>query len=79
MLGLEIPKQSQAVNLGLMVLGLGLGLTDTGCCLFERIWKVVQHEPGLAIHKGKQLGWACKLGGAETLGISKVGQTVSAN
>ena len=26
-LGLEIPKQSQAVNLGLMVLGLGLGLT----------------------------------------------------
>ena len=26
----------------------------------------------------KQHGWACKLGGAEPLGISKVGQTVLA-
>ena len=26
--------------------------------------------------KKKQLGWACKLGGEESLGISKVGQTV---
>ena len=26
----------------------------------------------------KQLRWACKLGGAESLGISKVGQTVLA-
>ena len=26
----------------------------------------------------KQPGWACKLGGAELLGISKVGQTVLA-
>ena len=26
----------------------------------------------------KQLGWAYKLGGAESLGISKVGQTVLA-
>ena len=28
--------------------------------------------------KKKQLGWACKLGGEESLGISKVGQTVLA-
>ena len=27
---------------------------------------------------GKQLGWGCNLGGAESLGISKVGQTVLA-
>ena len=26
----------------------------------------------------KQLGWACKLGGAESLWISKAGQTVTA-
>ena len=47
MLGLEIPRGKQAVNLGrlLLVLGLGplskryrgWGLTDAGCCLFERI------------------------------------------
>ena len=28
------------------------------------------------IPREKQLGWACKLGGVESLGISKVGQTV---
>ena len=28
--------------------------------------------------KKKQLGWACKLGGAESRGTSKVGQTVLA-
>ena len=32
-----------------------------------------------AIHMEKQLGWACKLGGAESLGISKAGQTVLAS
>ena len=31
-----------------------------------------------AIHMEKQLGWACKLSGAESLGISKVGQMVLA-
>ena len=36
----------------------------------------MQHEPRPAIHMEKQLGWACKLGGAESLGISKEGQTV---
>ena len=35
-------------------------------------------EPRPAIHMEKQLGLACKLGGAESLGISKVGQTVLA-
>ena len=51
MLGLEIPRKSQAVNLGWLQLVLGLGtlqevwglgsrgwgLTEAGCCLFERI------------------------------------------
>ena len=46
-LGLEIPRCSQAVNLGslLLVLGLGplskrykgWGLMEASCCLFERI------------------------------------------
>ena len=31
-----------------------------------------------AIHMEKQLGWTNKLGGKESLGISKVGQTVLA-
>ena len=39
----------------------------------------MKHESGPAIHMGKQLGWAHKLGGAESLGISKVGQTVLAS
>ena len=30
------------------------------------------------IHMEKQLGWACKSGGAESLGISKAGQTLLA-
>ena len=38
----------------------------------------MKHEPRLAIHMEKQLGLACKLGGAESLGISKAGQTVLA-
>ena len=38
----------------------------------------MKHEPGPAIHTEKQLGWASKLGGVESLGISKVGQTVVA-
>ena len=36
----------------------------------------MKHEPRPVIHMDKQLGWAHKLGGAEALGISKVGQTV---
>ena len=38
----------------------------------------MKHEPRPAIHMEKQLGWAHKLGGAESLGISKAGQTVLA-
>ena len=57
---------------------LGLRLTGAGCCLFERIWEVVKCEPRLAIHMEEQLRWAGKLGGTESLGISKVGQTVVA-
>ena len=36
----------------------------------------MKHEPRPAIYIEKQLGWACKLGRAESLGISKVSQTV---
>ena len=39
---------------------------------------MVKHEPRPAIHMEKQLRWAHKLGGAESLEISKVGQTVLA-
>ena len=35
-------------------------------------------EPRPAIHVGKQVGWAPKLGGVESLGISWVGQTLLA-
>ena len=38
----------------------------------------MQQEPRSAIHMEKQLGWACKLGGAEFLCISKTGATVLA-
>ena len=47
MLGLEIPRKTQVVNLGWLLLVLGLGslskryrgwkLIEAGCCLFERI------------------------------------------
>ena len=47
MLGLEIPRRSQAVNLGWLLLVLGLwplskryevwGFTEAGCYLFERM------------------------------------------
>ena len=38
----------------------------------------MKHEPTPAIHMEKQLGWASNLGGAESLGIFKAGQTVLA-
>ena len=38
----------------------------------------MKHEPRLAIHVEKQLGWAQKVGWTESLGISRVGQTVLA-
>ena len=38
----------------------------------------MKHEPRVAIHVEKQLGWARKLGRVESLGISKAGQTVLA-
>ena len=36
----------------------------------------MKHEPRPAIYMEKQLGWARKLGGVESLGIFKAGQTV---
>ena len=38
----------------------------------------MQYEPRPAIHMEKQLGWTHKLGWVESLGMSKVGQTVLA-
>ena len=38
----------------------------------------MKHESRSAIHMEKQLGWAYKLGGAESLGISKAGETMLA-
>ena len=39
MLGLDIPRQSQVVNLSWLqlVLGVGLGLNEVSCGLFDRI------------------------------------------
>ena len=78
MLGLEIPRRSPAVNLGWLLLVPCLGLTEASCCLFDRPEEVVKHESRPPIHMEKQLGWACKSGGAESLGISKAGQTLLA-
>ena len=77
-LSLEISRQSHAVNLGWLLLVSRLGLTEASCCLYERIQEVVKHEPRPTIHIGKQLGWVHKLGGAESLGTSKEGQSVLA-
>ena len=38
----------------------------------------MRYEPKPAIHMEKKLAWAHKLGGAESLGISKAGPTVLA-
>ena len=38
----------------------------------------MKHEARPTIHMEKQLGWAHKLGGVESLGSSNVGQTVLA-
>ena len=38
----------------------------------------MKHESRPAIHMEKQLGWAHKLGGTESLGISNAGQTLLA-
>ena len=58
MQGLGIPRRSQAVILGWLLLVLrplsksydSWGLTGARFSLFERIYKFVKHEPRLAIH-----------------------------
>ena len=45
---------------------------------FEKIYEVVKHEPRPVSHMYKQLGWAHKLSGVESLGNSKAGQTAFA-
>ena len=79
MLALEIPRGRQAVKLGLQLLLLGVRLIAASCCLFERIEEVVKQEPRPAIHRENQLRWGHMLGGSESLGISKVSQTVLAS
>ena len=78
---LEIPRLSQAVNLGwlLLVPGVGplskkygcWGLNEAGY-LFERILEVVSMSPDLPFIRKSSMG----RGGTESLGISRVGQTV---
>ena len=61
-----------------MLLVPHLGVTEASCCLFERIRKLCsmsQDQP--AIPMGKQLGWAHKLGGTESQGVSKAGKNIS--
>ena len=62
------------MNLGWLLLVPCLGLTEASCCLFDRTEEVVKHESRPPIHMEKQLGWAHKLHGAESLGISKMDQ-----
>ena len=50
--------------------------TEADCCLFDRIEEAVKHKPRPAIHMEKQVGWACKLSGTESQGISRTEQTV---
>ena len=69
--GLEIPRQSQAVNLGWLLLVPGVGLTEGSCYLFKWIKEVVKPESRPDIHMEKQLGWAYKLGGAESQGFPR--------
>ena len=85
MLGLEIPRQRQAVNLGWLLLVPGLGplskkygdwWLSEAIIASLRIKEVAKHEPKPAIHMEKQLGWAHRLGGVDSLGISKAGQTM---
>ena len=59
MLGLEIPRQSQAVNLGWLLLVLGLGLTEASCCMFDRILEVVKHKlrSAIDIEKSQFTAW----------------------
>ena len=42
-LDLEIPRWSQAVNLGWLLLVLNLGLTEASCCLLDRIQVSIHH------------------------------------
>ena len=58
--GLEDFQMQPSCESRLLV--LGLGLTEASYCLF--------------VHMEKQLGWAYKLSGVESLGISKLGQAV---
>ena len=76
--GLGDSQGSQVVNLGWLLLALGLGLTEASYYLFDRICEVVKHEPTPAIHMGKQFGWTCKLGGCESQGMSRVRRAVLA-
>ena len=77
MLGWEIPRRSQLVNLGWLLL-TGRESHEVSCCLFDMIQQVMKPESRPAIHMKKQLGWAQKLGGTEFLETSKASQTVLA-
>ena len=72
MLGLEILRLNQAVNLGWLLLVLAWdSWRHAAACLID-----VKNEPVPDIHMEKQLGWACKLGEVGPLWISKLCHTV---
>ena len=56
----------------------GLGLSETSCCLFERIYEVVKHEQRPASHMEKQLGRVHKFSGTDYVGIFRMSQIVLA-
>ena len=87
MLGLEVPKQVQAVNQGQLLLMLCLvslsnrhrarcGLILLVLKEFRKIWSMIQDKPIMWKSHWKQLGWAWKLGWAGPQGITRVGQIV---
>ena len=61
-LGLEVPRRGQTVNHGWLLLVPEIGLlvrdtenTEARCCLFERFWQSLKHEPRKATDIEKSL------------------------
>ena len=52
-LGLEVPRQNQAVKLIWLLLVPSLELTEASCSLFDRIQEVVSHDLRPSIHMEK--------------------------
>ena len=86
---MEVPRGSQAVNLGWLLLVPGLGplskryggsLRLAVVCLigFRKLLSMSQDQPFISKSHCLQFEWAPQLGEMEPQGISRVGQTVVA-